>query len=81
MVLEVYSSAVGAALAPWGAPLSAGMGCDYAISVNHKLYPRTPKHTEFTAHGYAGFAPIFQADFAAPGHAPAVPVQTLAIFL
>ena len=81
MVLEVYSSEEGAALAPWGAALSAGMGCDSAISVNHKLYPRTPKHTEFTAHGHASFAPIFQADFAVPGHPRAGSVQTLAIFL
>ena len=81
MVLEVYSSAVGAALAPWGAALSAGMGCDSAISVNYKLYPRTPKHTEFTAHRHAGFAPIFQGDFAVLGRTRVVPVQTLAIFL
>jgi hypothetical protein len=66
MVLDVYSSAVGAALAPWGAALSAGMGCDSAISVNYKYYPRTPKDTEFASDLQAGSNPVFQAEIAAP---------------
>jgi hypothetical protein len=65
MVLDVYSSAVGAALAPWGAALSAGMGCDSAISVNHKYYPRTPKDTEFAPDLQAGSNAVFQAEIAA----------------
>ena len=61
MVLDVYSSAVGAALAPWGAALSAGMGCISAISVNHKYYPRTPKDTEFAPDLQTGSNRVFQA--------------------
>jgi hypothetical protein len=66
MVLDVYSSAVGAALAPWGAPLSAGMGCISAISVSHAWYPRTPKDTEFAPDLRNGFKPDLQAEIAAP---------------
>jgi hypothetical protein len=66
MVLDVYSSAVGAALAPWGAALSVGMGCISAISVNHKWYPRTPQDTEFAPDLRTGSNPVFQAEIAAP---------------
>ncbi len=65
MVLDVYSSAVGAALAPWGAALTAGMGCISAISVNHKWYPRTPKDTEFAPDLRSGSNPVLQAEIAA----------------
>jgi hypothetical protein len=81
MVLDVYSSAVGAALAPWGAALSAGMGCISAISVNHKWYPRTPKDTEFAPNRRIGSNPVLQAEIAAPEQLGARGAQLFPIFL